>query len=186
MNNIIAFTDRLTLRELEETDAENFFQLYKETTSSPYLLEENEYSELYRKACWTEATTPSTFNAMLFLKDSNDFVGRICMQFIDSPLPEVGIDILKIHQNKGFGPEAIIGFCNWFYKKNSLSKVKVRIMKENSHSIHVFKKLGAEYLTSTPYFSENIISFIKESFPNEDLSELSQDSINDYILTLPI
>jgi hypothetical protein len=103
---------------LEETDAENFFQLYKETTSSPYLLEENEYSELYRKTCWTEATTPSTFNAMLFLKDSNDFVGRICMQFIDSPLPELGIDILKIHQNKGFGPEAIIGFCNWFYKKN--------------------------------------------------------------------
>lgn len=182
MSNIITFTDRLMIREMEETDTEIFFQLYKETTPYPNLLEKNEY----RKTCWTEATTPSTFNAMIFLKDNNDFVGRICVQFIDSPLPEVGIDILKTHQNKGFGPEAIVGFCNWFCKKNSLSKVKVRIMKENSHSIHVFKKLGAEYLTSTPYFSENIISFIKESFPNEDLSELSQDSINDYILTLPI
>ena len=182
MDEIIAYTDRLYLRMLEETDEEFVFQILSEYSSIKLFQNNSELANLYRKANWEEVTGPTTVNALIFTKDTNEFVGKVCMQFVDKPMPELGIDILKKYQNKGYGPEAIIAFSDWYTKKHSLPAVKVRISKDNSHSIHIFEKLGAEFIGSTSYVSEASLDYFKKTLPDANLDELSQDSVREYLL----
>lgn len=186
MGDIIAITERLILRLMDEGDKENIFKLAMESPLLSNLPRDESYMDLYRKASWEEVSTPNTFNVLMFLKEDNSFVGKVCMQFIDKPLPELGIDILSSFRNKGYGPEAIIAFCNWYSENKGLPKVKVRISKENSHSVYVFEKLGAEFQDSTSYISENSIDMIRQMLPDADLSELSKNSVREYILHLPL
>ncbi len=182
MSEIIAYTDRLYLRMLEEDDEELIFQILSESPSIKLFQNNAELANQFRKANWEEVTGPSIVNALIFVKGTNDFVGKVCMQFVDKPMPELGIDILKKHQNKGFGPEVIKAFCNWYMKKHSLPAVKVRISKDNSHSIHIFEKLGAEFIGSTSYVSEASLDYFKKALPDANLDELSQDSVREYLL----
>ena len=93
---------------------------------------------------------------------------------------------MRAYQNHGYGPEAIIAFCNWYSATFGLTEVKVRISEENAHSIHVFEKLGAEYDKATSYFSTDALAAMKAKLPDADLSILSQESVRDYLLRLPI
>ncbi len=182
MSEIIAYTDRLYLRMLEEADEELVFQILLESSTIKLFQNNAELADRFRKANWEEVTVSTTVNALVFVSATNEFVGKVCMQFTDKPLPELGIDILKKHQNKGFGPEAIKAFGSWCTKKRALPAIKVRISKDNSHSIHVFEKLGAEFIGSTSYVSEASLDYFKKALPNANLDELSQDSVREYLL----
>ena len=186
MNNLITTTVRLTIRKIDEGDQDLVYSLSQESCPLANFLKDDEYVKLYRKECWNEINNPNTYNGMVFLKDSGVFVGKICMQHIDRALPELGIDIMKAHQNHGYGPEAIIAFCNWYSATYGLCKVKVRISEDNMHSIHIFEKLGAEYDKATSYLSKDALDVLKDNLPDTDLSVLSQNSIRNYLLKLPI
>lgn len=185
-SNLIAQTKRLFIRKIEVDDQDLIYSLYQETSLSSSPAKDDKFTELYHKVFWNETNRPNIYNGMIFLNCSGAFVGRICMQHIDSPLPELGIDIMKAYQNQGYGPEAIVAFCNWYSAKFGLHKIKVRIQKENTHSIHIFEKLGAEYNVSSPYFSNEILDVLKTKLPHSDLSSLTQNNIRDYLLQLPI
>ncbi len=186
MSNIISTTERLIIREIEEGDRENALRLLKESSMQWHASMSEEFNAVYNEACWKEINSPETFNGMIFLRESGEFVGKICMQSVDKPLPELGIDIIKAHQNHGYAPEAIVAFCNWYSEKYGLKEVKVRVKKENTHSIHIFEKLGAEYLRPTSLVSENFLDKVKQMLPDADLTDLTQDSVREYILRLPV
>lgn len=186
MSNIIATTERLIIREIEERDKDNALRLLKESSMQWHTSMSEEFISAYNEACWKEISSPKTFNGMIFLRESVEFIGKICMQSVDKPLPELGIDIIKVHQNHGYAPEAIVAFCNWYFEKCCLKEVKVRIMKENTHSIHIFEKLGAEYVKPSSLVSENCLDKVKQMLPDADLTDLRQDSVREYILRLPI
>ncbi len=179
-------TARLMLREISADDRELIFRLSGESTclDTEYLTDG--LREALQQYCWEEATSPTNYNWLAFRRETGDFVGKVCMQYIDQPLPELGIDVCRDFRGQGYGPEAIIAFCNWYSEKFKLSKVKVRISKDNAHSIHVFEKLGASFVGSTSYASENTLGTIKELLPDANLSEFSTDRVREYILELPI
>ena len=106
------------------------------------------------------------YNGLIFLAENNEFCGRVCMQDVENPIPELGIDILKKHQNNGYGPEAIRAFANWYGEKYGIKLLKVRIFQSNSHSIHVFEKLGARFEGLHSFFPDDVVMFIKERFPD--------------------
>lgn len=182
----ITTTSRLLLRKISADDRELIFRLSEEST----LLDNRNLTDGFREAlqqyCWEEVNSADTYNCLVFRRDNGDFVGKVCMQYIDQPLPELGIDICRDHRGQGYGPEAIRAFCNWYAEEFYLSKVKVRINKGNTHSIHIFEKLGANFIGSTSFVSENALETIKELLPDANLSDLSQDSVREYILELPI
>ena len=186
MSEFIAATERLTIRQIEDGDQDLVYNLSQESSLMSNLPKDDEYVKIYRKVCWDETNSPNTYNGMVFLKDSGVFVGKICMQHTDSNLPELGIDVMRACQNHGYGPEAIVAFCNWYSVTFGLTEVKVRISEENAHSIHVFEKLGAEYDKATSYFSADALAALKEKLPDADLSVLSQESVRDYLLRLPV
>lgn len=186
MSEFIATTERLFIRKIEDGDQDLVYALSQESSLLSSFPKEDEYAELYRKVCWDETNSPNTYNGMIFVKDSGEFVGKVCMQYTDRELPELGIDITKVSQNRGYGPEAIVAFCNWYSAVYGLRVVKVRISKENAHSMHVFEKLGAEYDKATTYLSKDALNALREKLPDADLSVLSQNSVRDYLLQIPI
>lgn len=186
MGNVIATTGRLLLREIEPTDQDLVLDLALGSSNPLFTSLNEKHLAIYRSAIWDEVNVPSTFNAMIFLKKTGEFVGKVCMQCIDKPLPEVGIDLLEEYRNKGFGPEAVKAFCNWYGAKHNLDKVKARISKENSHSIHTFEKLGAFYTESVPFFEKSILDKIAQKLPNESIESLLQEDVREYLLNLPI
>lgn len=182
----IATTERLKLREICEADKERVFRLSGESTILENTFQTEGFAEIFQQYCWEEVNAPNTYNCLAFRRDNGDFVGKVCMQYTDKPMPELGIDISKEYRNQGYGPETIIAFCNWYAKKRQLSKVKVRISKDNAHSIHIFEKLGAKFIGATSYVSDNAIDMIQELLPDANLSEFSKDRVREYILELPV
>lgn len=186
MNEFIVITSRLFIRSIKDDDLDLVYSLEKENSVLSDFTEDEKYEELFRTAVWEETNRPNIYNGMIFLKDSEKFVGKICMQGINSELPELGIDIVNSYQNQGYGSEAIIAFCNRYYEMYGVDRVKVRIREENARSIHVFEKIGAEYDRATSYFSEEQLNMFKDKIPDADLSQLLQNSVRDYLLKLPI
>lgn len=182
----IAITERLLLRTLNENDKDHILTISRQSSFIADFEKADLISTDFKEICWQNETAPGILPALVFLKDSETLVGRVCMQKIDTQTPEVGIDILPEYRNKGFGPEAIIAFCNWYAAKFNLTTVNIRISQENSHSIHVIEKLGAIYRKSTTHFPADMLERLQRELPDRDLGVLLQDSVREYTLELPI
>lgn len=79
MSKIVALSKRLYIREIEEGDRELVYNLSQESSVMKGTQQDTEYVALYKQFNWEEANNPSTYNGMIFLKDSQEFVGKICM-----------------------------------------------------------------------------------------------------------
>lgn len=121
----------------------------------------------------------------MFLADSETFVGRICMKHINETMPELGIEILNTYQNKGYGPEAIKAFCKWYANEYNVNEVSVRIKIENTHSIHIFEKLGAKLIGQSSSISDESINIIQNYF-SEDILGIWKNDTRDYLLGIPV
>lgn len=185
MEDIIAVTNRLLIRRLRDDDKENLFTVSKESPLYANLPKSESLVEMYKASCWQETTANGYFNALVFLKDSGELVGKVCMQGIDKPEPEFGIDIMSKYRNLGYGPEATIAFCNWYSDTYGITSVRIRIVRENAHSIHMFEKLGAVYQTSTSFFSEDLLERVKDCLSEETMVKFSQDAVRLYTLAVP-
>ena len=176
-------TERLIIKNLIDEDRPMIFKLYRKDSE---LEDDSECQKLLNDTLWEEITAKNICNGVILLSDTKEFVGKVCMQFTDRKTPELGIDILEKHRNKGYGPEAVVAFSNWFSEKYHVDKIKVKIFKDNEHSMHVFEKLGAKFVKSVPDFDKELINKLAEKLPNEDISALYEENINEYILNVPI
>lgn len=55
---------------------------------------------------------------------------------------EIGIEILKEYQGKGYGSEAITWILGWAFQRLGLHRVQVRAFGWNVRAIELYKKLG--------------------------------------------
>lgn len=174
-------TNRLLLCELQDSDKENIFKIATEAIT----LRNEEYQKKFNFAYWEEVNSETILNATMFLADSETFVGRICMKYINETIPELGIEILNTYQNKGYGPEAIKAFCKWYANEYNVNEVSVRIKIENTHSIHIFEKLGAKLIGQSSSISDESINIIQNYF-SEDISGIWKNDTRDYLLGIPV
>ena len=183
---MIAVTERLLLRTLNENDKDHILRISRQSWWVANFENSELLSTSFKEICWKTETAPGVLPALVFLKDSETLVGRVCMQKMDTLTPEAGIDILPDYRNQGFGPEAMVAFCNWCAEKFSLTKVNVRISQENIHSIHVFEKIGAIYQGATTYLPADVLESLQRELPNSDFGVLLKNSVREYVLELPI
>lgn len=107
------------------------------------------------------------------------------MKHINETMPELGIEILNTYQNKGYGPEAIKAFCKWYANEYNVNEVSVRIKIENTHSIHIFEKLGAKLIGQSSSISDESINIIQNYF-SEDILGIWKNDTRDYLLGIPV
>ena len=177
-------TERLYIRELAEGDFDLISTIWKERFP-PLLVNDKRESDAFLQNLWTDCWSSDILTGLIFLRSGDIFCGRVNMQNVDSDEPEVGIDLLRDHQNHGYGPEAVSGFANWYGSNRGISQIKVRISSANAHSIHVFEKLGAELVLEELMFPDKL-QMIRESLPENEVRAFENMKVREYILYLPI
>lgn len=177
-------TKRLYIRGISEQDIDHYCAIQTEIngTGLGELLTQTEYAETTKSVLWKELNQKDRFNTLIFLKETDNLCGQVCMQHTDANTPEIGIDILPEYQNHGYGPEAILTFAGWYSKIYGIQQIKVCIAEGNNHSRHVFKKLGAEYIGALPVFTEAYLKMVRQALPGADISELEEAKVDTYIL----
>lgn len=186
MKNVIIDSERLYIRKIDESDKNDVCSLYENITSCHLDRNQKEINEKYRNFLWAEINSKDTINYVIVEKTSGSFVGKICMQHINNEFPELGIDLLKVFQNIGYGPEAIKAFVNWYSKEYHVFQIKIRIEKNNLHSIHVFEKIGVNFKSESTYFPASLIKKIEKLLPDKNISAEYENTVNDYIMNIPI
>lgn len=180
-------TDRLYIRQITEEDRGLMSLIWMERCPTLFDLfhGNKEIQEKFLREMWETTQDPTLLTGIIFLRDGGQFCGRVNMQKIDQKVPEVGIDILKDYQNQGYGPEAIAGFANWYGENCHIPKIKVLIAAGNTHSTHVFEKLGAKYVQDDPSFLK-VAKDLAESLPEKHERIMRDLKVREYILKLPI
>lgn len=177
-------TSRLYIRQLDEGDFDLMSSLWKERFP-PLLLDNKSEADAFSQNLWESTQTRSILTGLIFLRNGDVFCGRVNMQNIDQEVPEVGIDILRNYQNYGYGTEAVTGFVNWYERAYHISEVKVHISSKNTHSIHLFEKIGARFVAEELMFSEKIQA-IRESLPENEARAFEDLKVREYLLKLSV
>ncbi len=180
-------TRRLYIRQMTDDDFNRMSLVWLEQWPTLFDLfdGDEEIQAKFLRDMWETTQDPTLLTGLIFLKDSGQFCGRVNIQKTDQEVPEVGIDILKEYQNQGYGPEAVIGLVNWYGESHHVSKVKARVAAGNTHSTHVFEKLGAEYIREDPS-SFTSAKKLAEELPEKREAILRDLIVREYILKLPI
>lgn len=141
-----------------------------------------EVQEAIDDLLWKEVIKPTNFNGTIRNKADNELIGLMTIDDYNGDEPELGINIRTDWQNKGIAPEAIPLFLRYCKGAFGIQKVRVRIKMKNTHSQHVFEKLGAVFQQEQSYLSEHTIAMIKGQLDGIDVSNLRKKSVRLYYL----
>ena len=180
-------TKRLYLRQMTDDDFDLMSLIWMERCSTLFekLADGHESQAKFLQNMWETTQDPTMLTYLIFLRDGDRFCGRVNMQKTDEKIPELGIDLLGEYQNRGYSPEAITAFANWYGKSRHISEIKVRITAANARSIHVFQKLGAEYMQDDSSFLKAAENLAKD-LPEKREAIMGDLCVREYLLKLPI
>ena len=179
-------TERLYIRRMTDADRELTKQIFAEGEFADEYKDNSEMYKLMEDSTWYEICRPDTINGMIFEKGTNEFCGRVCMQRSEDEHPELGIELLRSKQNQRIGPEVIAAFCNWFHKESGISSIRVRIAEANTHSRHVFEKLGAVYIGRCSNLFDETLAWVEANIPDFDREDFDKDAPLTFSLALPL
>ncbi len=144
-------TERLLLRQLEISDADDIFDYAKNkedfiyTDGFPHEYEEVKFVvDMWRNDAYAskqfirwgivfKAENKMIGGVYLFLPQGNDSAGRIM---------DIGIDIAHNYWSKGFATEAIECASRYALSNMDLRRVQAQVVPENIGSIRAFEKAG--------------------------------------------
>lgn len=178
-------SDRLTLRPLQESDHDLILSLTREASMFADVIHDESFWDVYNETCWKETTNPASVNFLIFLKEGPTFCGRINLRGTDTPMPEMGIDLLRQYRNQGIGPEAIRLFSLWVREELGIAEVKVCIDPANEHSIHVFEKLGAKRVGKDYSFLDKLLQLTPEDKAEKMRADLDNACPIVFVFPLP-
>ena len=90
-----------------------------------------------------------------------EYCGYIELIDPSNSTPEIGIEIVKDHRNKGIAKRVVFLLINETEKIEKKPYYRVRIVEDNMHSRHVFEKMGAEFNNSNSTKYQNVIKVCK-------------------------
>jgi len=160
-------TSRLCLRELEVSDAENFYNLnlnpevVKYTGDNPFenhqeaksFLENYNPYELYGYGRWA-----------VIRKEDEVFLGWCGLKY-SSDLDEIdlGFRFFKEYWNQGYATEAAIGILDYGFTNLQLQKIVGRAMELNIASIKVLEKAGMKFVGKFDFLKHEGVLYEKYS-----------------------
>ena len=94
-------------------------------------------------------------------KCSNEICGFCQLKHIDTPTPELGIDIIDGFMERGYAQEAIRLLMAYAKLHYNVDYFTWEAEKENLISRHIAKKLGGKLIEEKPLLPESFITFGK-------------------------
>ncbi|MEG0772198.1 GNAT family protein [Clostridium sp.] len=181
-------TDRIMLRKLEDTDADNFYRYRKNPEVAlyqgwePYTYEKAlnfiEQQKNFRP------NIPGTwFQIAIALKSDNTLIGDCALHTLeeDPEQAEIGFTLEPIYQNQGYAREAVKVVINYIFTVLKKHRVIARVDPRNQRSINLLEKVGMRkegcfiksYLSKGEYVDEVHFAILREEWEglNKTLSE---------------
>lgn len=156
-------TERLILRELNTSDAENFYKLnsnpnvIKYTGDSAFknVSEAKKFLENYQNYKLNGYGRWSVVN-----KKTNSFIGWCGLKFGEiEKETDIGFRFFQKEWNKGYATESAKACLKYGFEKLNLKRIVGRAMKENISSIKVLEKIGLEYDSDTNFDGKEAVIY---------------------------
>ena len=152
MTDIIAETDRLILRTIDESDAAEQYRVLNTPNVMARLGGTKELHEIeakHAKAMQWYATRGFSF-LMLIEKDSGELVGHAGIKLVDNELApnqgdhEIGWLIREDRWRRGYAWEAMVAVIDWAFGRVGAPHVVALTSEANIGSWKLMEKLGME------------------------------------------
>jgi ribosomal-protein-alanine N-acetyltransferase len=142
-------TNRLRLRELTLSDAQNFFQLNLDPDVLRYTgdvaFENTKASETFLRN-YADYQTNGYGRWAVIDKSSGEFLGWCGLKFTPAKNEtDIGFRFFKKHWNKGYASESAKACLDYGFSKLQLQTIIARAMIENKASVKVLEKIGMSY-----------------------------------------
>lgn len=143
---------RLTLRPIHPKDAAQIYSLRSDPENFKYV-DFTLYPDIARAQRFiTGVTADMAENTVHFwgicLQDSDLLIGTICLwEYADTPKrAEVGYEIMRDHQGKGYAGEALSKIVTFSFEKLQLEELHAITHKDNVPSVALLKRTGFHFI----------------------------------------
>lgn len=158
-------TNRLRLREFEDSDVESLFALDSDPDVMRYISdgktstrEHIEQAIPRVRAYYQEHAGLGIWVAEL--KESREFIGWACLKHLDqTDLIEVGYRLMKEFWNQGYATEAAAALIQYGFDEHGLDKIVAITNPENKASQRVLEKCGLTRNGSGTYYGSDCLFF---------------------------
>lgn len=153
--NLILETERLILRPLELSDADDFFAMNDNPNVSKYLripLKTKTEAEEYIRKIINEYQKNNIGRFAVILKENNKLIGMSGLKFRAteennySNIYDLGYRIAYEYWRKGLATEAATAWLNYGFNEMKLPVIYACAVSDNTGSNTVLQKLGFEFV----------------------------------------
>lgn len=139
-------TDRLLLRQLKTTDAQDIFQHRLDDNVNTHLIDFRhssiEQTQAFINRVLNEIAIGKTILWVITEKDNDTFIGTICLWNIlkDEMKAETGYTLVSKFHRKGYMTEALTKVIDFGFNTMKLKTIEAYTHKDNKNSIQVLIK----------------------------------------------
>lgn len=141
-------TERLILRRMKPTDADDMFDYAKRHEVTEYLRwyphQSKKYTSDYLRYVSARYNLGDFYDWAVVEKESGRMIGTCGFTSFDLPhdSAEIGYVLNPDFHGNGYATEAATRVIEFGFSELGLHRIEARFMKENTASLHVMEKLG--------------------------------------------
>lgn len=139
-------TERLILREIDESDVEDIYQIFSNPEVARYdwfyPIKSRDEAMKIINGYKNEFEDQEEITWGIALKENNKLIGICCLgDFeIKARRAEIGYDLMQTEWNKGYATEAVKSVVNFGLKQMDLNRIESFITPGNDASVKVLEK----------------------------------------------
>lgn len=158
---------QVLIRKLIKED----YPIYREVTYSHFSYK-NVFTEKFMQKIWEEVNAANVRACAIVEKSTGEICGFCQPENIDTPTPEIGIDIKDGYVGKGYAQEAVKLLINYASQTFDVDYFIWKANKTNSISRYIAEKLGGELISDEPTMEQWTIDYGREKgvLTEEDIS----------------
>jgi len=141
-------TERLFLRKISISDADDMYAYSKRKEVTEFLLWDAHpdplYTEQYIRYLQERYAVGDFYDFALVLKESSRMIGTVGFTSFDLPnfSAEIGYVVSPEYQGHGYATEAVTAVISFGFENCDLERISAVCMKENIASLRVMEKCG--------------------------------------------
>ncbi|MBE6655426.1 MAG: GNAT family N-acetyltransferase [Ruminococcaceae bacterium] len=141
-------TERLILRKINISDADEMFAYSSNEAVTRYLLWDTHpdplYTEYYIRYLQERYAVGDFYDFAVVPKETGRMIGTVGFTSFDLPnrSAEIGYVISPVYQNKGYATEAVMKILAFGFEECNLERISAVCMKGNLASLRVMEKCG--------------------------------------------
>jgi ribosomal-protein-alanine N-acetyltransferase len=169
VDTLLITTPRLTIRNLKESDLDDFLQYRSNPEVTRYqgfdVFTQEQALQFIKEHKDKKFSSPGEWVQYgIEVPDSRELIGdcAIHLQKDEPQIAELGITISDLHQRKGFAKEAMLGLMNYLFSDRKILRILETVDADNLPSIALLKSLS---FRQEGHFIENV--FFKGKWGSE-------------------